>query len=81
MPRTKLDKSRKHEKLLVLIKGTAATQGKQASDLANMMGCSISTVFGRMREPGNFTLAELEGLGRGMHIPIEELRQSITWQS
>lgn len=79
MPRTKMDKKPKHYELRVLLAGTVKTSGKERADLAKMMGCSNPTVTRRFKDPGSLTLDELTALGRGLHIPIDDLRAAIRY--
>jgi len=79
MPRTKLDKPDSSKKLVALIAGAAKAEQKTCIDMADILGCSPNTISNRLREPDNFTYGELKKLGRGLHIPLKELRQSITY--
>ena len=79
MPKTIFDKKSKYDKLLALILGTARVKGKSNSELALMTDLGESTIYTRFRHPENFTLGEVVQLGRGLNIPIEELRQSIMY--
>lgn len=79
MPRTVFEKKNRYDKLMTLIVGTAKVQGRQNPELARMAGLGESTLYTRFRHPENFTLAELTGICRGLNIPIEELRQTITY--
>lgn len=81
MARTKLEKSLrpKHFNVGRLINGTADMLDKGPDDLAKMMKCSPQTVRRRMCNPGDLTLNELTDLGRGLDIPIDDLRQSIRY--
>lgn len=79
MPKTVFDKPRKYDKLLSLLRGTALTNCKTYIDLGKMIGCNQNTMVSRFKHPEKFTLDELTHMGRGLNIPIEELRQSITY--
>ena len=79
MPRTIFEKKRKCEKLLTLIVGTAKVNGKLNPEIAKMAGVGEATIYARYRNPENFTLDEITKIGRGLNIPIEELRQCITY--
>ena len=79
MPRTVFDPKRKYSKLLTLIVGTAKVQGKLNPEIANMAGIGEATIYARYRHPENFSLDELAGIGRGLNIPIDELRQCIMY--
>jgi|GEM_PF-2402274 len=82
MPYTRLQKAnerKKHYALGLLIIGTVKVTNRERRELAKMMGCSESTVWRRLSEPGTLTVDELTALGRGLHIPIEELRAAIRY--
>lgn len=79
MPRTKPLVKPRHQELRVLLSGTVKVSGKERSDLAKMMGCSNPTVTRRFKDPGSMTLDELTALGRGLHIPIDDLRAAIRY--
>jgi hypothetical protein len=76
MPRTKLDK--RPSPLFILING--ATAGMTRCEVGQILGMKSSqTVKERMRNPETLTVAELLKLSRNLHIPIEDLRQAITY--
>ena len=75
MPRTKLDKA--PDKLYILLNGAAAE--KTRYEIGEIIGRCPATVKSKMRNPKSFTLEEILKLGRSLHIPIEELRQAITY--
>lgn len=77
MPTTKLQRKPKHYELSRLIRGTVNTDKTPRAELARMMGCSEPTVSRRLGNLGSLTLDELIALGRGLHIPIEDLRAAI----
>lgn len=79
MPATKFQKKPRHFELRVLISGTVKTNETPRAALARMMGCSEPTVTRRFKDPGTLTLDELIALGRGLHIPIDELRAAIRY--
>ena len=79
MPYTKLQRKSKHRALRVLIKGTAAADERDWPELARMMGCSEPTVRRRFQDFGSMKLDELVALGRGLHIPIDDLRAAIRY--
>ena len=79
MPKTIFEKPRKYDKLMTLIIGNAAVKGKSRPDIAHIAGIAESTIYTRFRAPENFTIDEILRLGRGLNIPIEELRQAITY--
>ena len=75
MSRANLDKQ--PSPLFILINGAAATKTKQ--ELAQMLGMCEATVRSRLRRPETMTLNELYRLCRLLHIPLEDLRQAITY--
>ena len=79
MPSTVFDKKPKYEKLIALIRGTAYAQNKTYEDLAEIIGCHSNTVVRRMKMPETYTLGELAKIGSSLNIPLEELRQAITY--
>lgn len=79
MPKTKMQKAPPHHALRVLLEGWKQTSGKERADLARMMDCSCPTVTRRFQNPGDLTIDQLTALGRGLHIPIEELRAAIRY--
>lgn len=79
MPATKLQRKPKHFELSVLISGTVKTNETDRASLAKIMGCSEPTVTRRFKDPGSLTLDELTALGRGLHIPIDDLRAAIRY--
>jgi len=78
MPRTLLSKP-KHAKLITTICGYAALNGKSKPELSEIMGRSQAVIYQRLKNPEDFTLGELLKLCRALNIPLEELRQSITY--
>lgn len=79
MPTTRLQRKPKHFELSVLITGTVKTNETDRASLARMMGCSEPTVTRRFKDLGSLTLDELIALGRGLHIPIDDLRAAIRY--
>lgn len=79
MPKTVFDKKPKYSKLTTLLRGTAITEGKTYEDIAVMLSCNKNTIAARFKHPENFTIDELTRIGRGLNIPIEELRQAIQY--
>lgn len=79
MPRTKMDKKPKHYELRVLLSGTVTTTERTRPELEKMIGRSGPTVTKKLKDPGLLTLDELTALGRGLHIPIDELRAAIRY--
>lgn len=79
MPKTKLQRDPPHQAMRILLEGWRKTSGKERPELAKIMRCSCPTVTQRFKNPGNLTLDELTALGRGLHIPIEDLRAAIKY--
>lgn len=77
MPKTVFDKKPRFGRLLDLINGRAKTDSVTRIDLSNMIGRTEPTIIARMKHPENFTLGELTRIGRGLNIPIEDLRAAI----
>lgn len=79
MPRTKLTSPPRYAPLRMLLRGYAHEEGRSSEELGHIMNASRQTVHRRMAEPGSMTLDELLALGRGLHIPIEDLRAVIRY--
>lgn len=80
MPRTVFDQQkRKYDRLLTLLRGAATVNDKNFTDLGNMVGCCSKTITERFKRPEEFTIGELTRIGRGLNIPIEDIRQSIQY--
>ena len=79
MSKTVFDKHSKYDKLIALIRGTAITKDKTYTDIGNMIGRNQNTVTSRIKNPETFTIEEISRIGRGLNIPIEELRQCIRY--
>ena len=76
MPRTVFDKP-KHSKLYVLLNGSAANLSRD--EIGAIIGKSAQTARERMRKPETLTVAELYAICRKLNIPLDELRQAITY--
>jgi len=80
MPKTNLCKREvPHAQLARLIIGFLGLRHNPAADVAAILGCSENTARSRLKNPGEMTVSELTSLGRGLHIPIEDLRASIRY--
>ncbi len=77
MPRIREIRPR-HERLRVLLQGTAAALDKSAEEVARIWGCSLPTAYKRMRDPGCITVDQLLTIGRGLGIPLDEIRNAIS---
>ena len=80
--------SQRHDAIVALISGKVACRNAHANkqkekitkcDLAKSAGISLHTLDRREKDPGEFTVAELIGIGRALDIPIEELRACIRY--
>ena len=80
MPRTVFDRKNPYDKLVSLVRGTAITADKSYADLGRMAGCSNQTIAHRLHDPSKMTLGELTSIGRGLNIPIEDLRAAIQYR-
>ena len=75
MPRTKNDpRNHKYRKLVCLINGYVAAEGRTQRELADILGVHFNTMARRLRNPEDMSAKDLAKLGRTLHIPIEELR-------
>ncbi|MEG1492302.1 MAG: hypothetical protein RR394_08615 [Oscillospiraceae bacterium] len=80
MPRTIFDKKKnKYDRLLRTLLGGMQVSHKTNEEIGCFVGCSAQTICARFRQPGKITLDELRALGKGLDIPIEEIRQSIEY--
>ena len=80
MPKTNLCKREvPHAQLARLIIGFLGLRHNPAADVAAILNCSENTARSRLKNPGEMTVSELTSLGRGLHIPIEDLRASIRY--
>lgn len=75
MPRTRFD--RQPGKLFILLNGAAA--GKTRDELGEIIGKGAQTTGWRLKNPDTLTVGELRALGKKLHIPIEDLRNAITY--
>ena len=62
-----------------MIDAAAVANNKKNEDLARIIGRGTATMTRRNMNPGSLTLDELTALGRGLHIPIEDLRAAIRY--
>ena len=79
MPRTVFEKKSRHSKLQTMLYGESRKQGRSREEMAAAAGVGPSTLTTRFASPGEFRLDELLNLCRSMNIPIEDLRQAITY--
>ena len=69
----------KYDKLLILIRGTAIKNKKTYEDIGRLINRSKQTIVCKFNAPGKMTLEELLKIGKGLNIPIEELRKCIRY--
>ena len=62
-----------------MIDAAAVANNQKNEDLARIIGRGTATMTRRLEDPGSLTLDELTALGRGLHIPIEDLRAAIRY--
>ena len=62
------------EKLQRLLKGYDVNTVK----LASILECSTSTAWSKLKNPERFTLGDIKNICKKGHVPIEEIRSSIT---
>lgn len=79
MPKTVFDKKPKYDKLVAMFRGTAITADKTYDDIGVMLGCHKNTVTAKFKKPEKLTLCDITRLGRGLNIPIEDIRASINY--
>lgn len=63
----------KQEKLGRLIRGYATPP-----KVAAVLDCAPNTARAKLKDPGKLTVEDISKLSRGLHIPIDELRNAIT---
>lgn len=80
MPRVNLGRKPENDALIKLIWGAAAAENVCQRKMADIAGFSIRTLQLRKKDPSKFTVEELRKLGRGLHIPIEEMRAALRYQ-
>lgn len=81
MPRSLLDKNKRNKfaKLVILINGAARFSGKTQNELGAVLGRERRTVGKYLRNPQELSVEDLLKLGRNLDIPIEDLRQTLTY--
>ncbi len=60
-----------------LIWGELESRNMPVPELAERTGISYNILYRRKRQPENFTVGELQKIGRNLGIPIEKLRAAI----
>ena len=76
MPKLRKRVSR-YEQLQALLYGQLWTHGKKPEDL---LGCFRETAAKRLRDIDRMPVGDLLALGRGLDIPIADLRAAIRYQ-
>lgn len=79
MPRVNLGRKPENEALVKLLWGAAALDSVGWDKMAEMAGMSRRTLQARKKDPSKFTVEQLRKLGRGLHIPVEELRAALRY--
>ena len=82
MPRTRLDKYSvpRTDPVKGLILAAARDQHKSSEELAKMAGVGKTAYHDMLnKHSDNWPLCRILGLGRGLRIPIEELRPAIRY--
>lgn len=79
MPRVKpLGVNPTEQKIVALLYGAMETEGVQKQDVAAALGMTTATLLRRKKNPLDFTVRELQKACRTLHIPIDDLRSTIT---
>lgn len=76
MPKLRRRTSR-YDQLQALLCGNIAVQGIRPETL---LGCHQQTASKRLKDIGSMTINDLLALGRGLDIPIADLRAAIRYQ-
>ena len=82
MPKTKQQQGKYPARYLLLMSMLTAAKtanDKDHKDLPRIIGRGTATMTRRLEDPGSLTLDELTALGRGLHLPIEDLRAAIRY--
>ncbi len=79
MPRTNLGRKPENDALVKLLWGAAAAEGVGQERMAQMAGMALRTLYARKKDPSKLTVEQLRKLGRGLHIPVEEMRAALRY--
>jgi len=80
MPRTKSSiRDERHQKLRLLIHGYAKSGEKKLDDISGILGICEKTASKYLRRPEQLPLEKLLKLARNLHIPIEDVRDSLRY--
>ncbi len=80
MPAPKREQIHKSN-IVAIIRKYAWTYGYTLSRVAELAGMSEGTFYARMRNPGRFTLDEINRIARAVKIPFSELSPILAWVS
>lgn len=76
MPKLKKSPAEQRDNLIIAkINYYADLQGVAIDRLANAARISVKTMYTRRKNPGQFSVDELDGICNYLHIPITELFQ------
>ena len=65
--------------IVALIRKYAFTYGYSLSRVAELAGMSEGTFYSRMKNPGKFSLDEINRIAKGIRIPASELSPILAW--
>ena len=78
MAAPKREQQRKNS-IIELIRKHTFTYGYNLSQVAELAGMCEATFYSRMKNPGRFSLDEINRIARAIHIPAAELSPILTW--
>ncbi len=67
--------------IVALIRKYAYTYGYSLGRVAELSGMSEGTLYSRMKNPGKFSLDEINRIARAIKIPASELSPVLAWVS
>lgn len=79
MPRVNLGRKPENDALVRLLWGAAAAEGVGQEEMAKMAGIALRTLYLRKKDPSKLTVEQLRKLGRGLHIPVEDMRSALRY--
>ena len=65
--------------LIATIRKYAFAYGYNMGQVAARAGMTESTLYARMRNPGKFSLDEVNRIAKAIRIPVSELSPILTW--
>ena len=80
MPAPKREQLHKNG-IVALIRKYSWTYGYSLSRVAELSGMSEGTFYSRMKNPGRFSLDEINRIARAIKIPASELSPVLAWVS